>query len=100
MALYFYNYSTWTSRPGIYLEDLYVSETVRGKGYGTKLLSTLAKEVLEMGGGRLEWSVLKWNTPSIRFYESIGAKGMEDWMGMRVDGEGLAKLAAKIEEKR
>jgi len=83
MALYFYNYSTWTSRPGIYLEDLYVKPETRGKGHGTMLLSALAKEVLEMGGARLEWSVLKWNTPSIKFYESIGAKGKEEWMGMR-----------------
>jgi GNAT superfamily N-acetyltransferase len=95
LALYFYNYSTWRARPGIYLEDLYVREAERGHGYGQQLLGTLAQEVLEMGGGRLEWSVLKWNTPSIGFYESIGAKAMTEWQTMRVDGEGLKGLARK-----
>jgi GNAT superfamily N-acetyltransferase len=95
--LYFYNYSTWRARPGIYLEDLYVRETERGHGYGQRLLGTLAKEVLEMGGGRLEWSVLKWNTPSIGFYESIGAKALTEWQTMRVDGDGLNVLAKRAE---
>ncbi|KAF5018231.1 hypothetical protein F66182_9794 [Fusarium sp. NRRL 66182] len=94
MALYFYNYSTWRSRAGIYLEDLYVRNSERGKGYGKKLLSTLAKQVLAIDGGRLDWSVLKWNEPSIKFYESIGASAMNEWVGMRVDGEGLNKLAS------
>ena len=67
MALYFYNYSTWRSRAGIYLEDLYVRESERGKGYGKKLLSTLAKQVVAIEGGRLDWVVLKWNEPSIQF---------------------------------
>ncbi|KAF7551380.1 hypothetical protein G7Z17_g5064 [Cylindrodendrum hubeiense] len=93
MALYFYNYSTWRSRAGIYLEDLYVRPTERGSGYGKKLLSALAKQVVATGGHRLEWVVLKWNEPSIKFYESIGAQAMNDWVGMRVDGEGLTKLA-------
>lgn len=93
MALYFYNYSTWRSKPGIYLEDLFVRPEHRGKGYGKRLLVELAKEVVAMGGGRLEWSVLKWNEPSIKFYESIGAKAMNEWVGMRVDGAGLDKLA-------
>ncbi|KAF7561799.1 hypothetical protein G7046_g2343 [Stylonectria norvegica] len=93
MALYFYNYSTWRSRPGIYLEDLYVRSTERGNGYGRKLLSALAKQVVSMDGGRLEWAVLKWNEPSIKFYEKIGAVAMNDWVGMRVDGEGLQTLA-------
>ena len=97
MALYFYNYSTWRAKPGIYLEDLYVRAGERGKGYGGRLLSELAKEVVQMGGGRLEWSVLKWNTPSIEFYEAIGAMKMDEWVGMRVDGEGLKKLARKAE---
>lgn len=95
IALYFYNYSTWRARPGIYLEDLFVSSSQRKKGYGKKLLSALAKEVVAMGGGRLEWSVLKWNEPSIKFYESIGATMMNEWVGMRVDGEGLVKLAGE-----
>ncbi|KAK7424823.1 Peroxygenase 1 [Neonectria magnoliae] len=93
MALYFYNYSTWRSRPGVYLEDLFVRPTERAKGYGKKLLSALAKQVVAMDGGRLEWVVLKWNEPSIKFYESIGAQAMNDWVGMRVDGDALAKLA-------
>lgn len=97
MALYFYNYSTWRSKAGIYLEDLFVRESERGKGYGTRLLGELAKEVVEMGGGRLDWSVLKWNEPSIKFYEGIGAKRMEEWVGMRVDGSGLGELAKRAE---
>jgi len=95
MALYFYNYSTWRSKAGIYLEDLFVRESQRGKGYGQQLLGTLAKELVEKEGGRLEWSVLKWNKPSIDFYERIGAMAMNEWMTMRVDGEGLEKLAKR-----
>lgn len=99
MALYFYNYSTWRSKAGIYLEDLFVMPAGRGKGYGTRLLSELAKEVVAMGGARLEWSVLKWNEPSIKFYESeaIGAQAMNEWVGMRVDGPGLEKLAHLVD---
>ncbi|KAI9901108.1 hypothetical protein N3K66_002925 [Trichothecium roseum] len=93
MALYFYNYSTWRSRPGIYLEDLFVRPEARGRGFGKRLLVELAKEVVAMKGTRLEWSVLKWNEPSIKFYESIGAQAMNDWVGMRVDNAGLDKLA-------
>ncbi|RDA92814.1 hypothetical protein CP533_0788 [Ophiocordyceps camponoti-saundersi (nom. inval.)] len=93
MALYFYSYSTWRSRPGIYLEDLFVQPSERGKGYGKRLLVELAKHVVDMGGGRLEWAVLKWNEPSIRFYESVGAKPMDEWMSMRVDGPAVDKLA-------
>ncbi|PGG98692.1 hypothetical protein AJ79_08777 [Helicocarpus griseus UAMH5409] len=96
MALFFYNYSTWRSAPGIYLEDLYVQPEHRGKGCGLALLRRLAAETVKVGGKRLEWSVLKWNEPSIKFYESesVGAKGMEEWMKMMVDGEALTKLAA------
>ncbi|KAL2264208.1 hypothetical protein VTK26DRAFT_484 [Humicola hyalothermophila] len=97
MALYFYNYSTWRARPGIYLEDLYVRQSERKKGYGKRLLVELAKEVVAMRGGRLEWSVLKWNEPSIRFYESIGARMMNEWVTMRVDGDGLTKLATLLD---
>ncbi|OIW32312.1 acyl-CoA N-acyltransferase [Coniochaeta ligniaria NRRL 30616] len=97
IALYFYNYSTWRARPGIYLEDLFVRDTQRKKGYGKRLLVELAKEVVAMQGGRLEWSVLKWNEPSIRFYESIGANMMSEWVGMRVDGDGLTKLAGLLD---
>lgn len=98
MALYFYNYSTWRAKAGIYLEDLYVSPSERNKGYGKKLLVTLAKEVVAMNGGRLDWSVLKWNEPSIRFYEDvIGATRMEEWVGMRVDREALGKLSTMLD---
>ncbi|KAK4040688.1 acyl-CoA N-acyltransferase [Parachaetomium inaequale] len=97
IALYFYNYSTWRARPGIYLEDLYVKQSERKNGYGKRLLVELAKEVVAMQGGRLEWAVLKWNEPSIKFYESIGAQMMSEWVGMRVDGEGLNKLATMLD---
>ena len=95
MALYFYNYSTWTGVPGIYLEDLFVQEAHRNKGYGKLLLKELAKEVLKVGGQRLEWSCLDWNEPSLRFYtsEKIGASKKDQWVGLRVEGEGLSKLA-------
>ncbi|RYP12467.1 hypothetical protein DL765_007321 [Monosporascus sp. GIB2] len=97
MALYFYNYSTWRARHGIYLEDLFVRPSERKKGYGKRLLVELAREVEAGGGGRLEWSVLKWNEPSIKFYEAIGAKKMEEWVGMRVEREGLTKLAGLLD---
>lgn len=93
MALYFYNYSTWRSRPGIWLEDLFVRPEYRKKGYGKRLLVELAKEVVAFNGGRLEWCVLKWNEPSIKFYESIGATAMNEWVTMRVDNDGLDRLA-------
>ncbi|RYC58795.1 hypothetical protein CHU98_g7423 [Xylaria longipes] len=97
MALYFYNYSTWRAKAGIYLEDLFVRQTERKKGYGKKLLVELAKEVVAMDGGRLDWSVLKWNEPSIKFYESIGANATNEWVGMRVDREGVTKLASLLD---
>lgn len=93
MALYFHNYSTWRAKPGIYLEDLFVKPKYRKRGYGTLLLKELAKEVTRIDGGRLEWSCLKWNEPSLKFYESLGAKQMDGWVGLRVDGEELEKLA-------
>jgi GNAT superfamily N-acetyltransferase len=97
MALYFYNYSTWRSAPGIYLEDLYVQPAARGNGYGFKLLKYLAKQVLEIKGRRLEWSVLTWNTPSIEFYKQVGAKAMDEWLKMMVEGEeALQKLAEGV----
>ncbi|KAI9816297.1 MAG: hypothetical protein M1827_001899 [Pycnora praestabilis] len=95
MALYFYNYSTWRGAPGVYLEDLFVRPAHRRKGYGRLLLGALAKEVLRVGGARLDWSVLKWNQPSIEFYEGLGAKMMGEWVGMRVEGEGLVALTGK-----
>ncbi|KAF9366600.1 hypothetical protein BGX34_000068 [Mortierella sp. NVP85] len=92
-ALYFTNYSTWRGRGGIYLEDLFVKKSVRGQKIGKKLLGELAKEVEKMQGGRLEWSVLKWNEPSIEFYKKLGAVAMEEWQTMRVDGTALIELA-------
>ncbi|OAL47396.1 GCN5-related N-acetyltransferas-like protein [Pyrenochaeta sp. DS3sAY3a] len=95
MALYFYNYSTWTGVPGIYLEDLFVKPAYRKKGYGKALLKALAQEVLKVGGKRLEWSCLDWNEPSLQFYQSeaIGAKTKNEWVGLRVEGDKLNKLA-------
>ena len=97
MALYFYNYSTWRAKAGIYLEDLFVSPSARGKGYGKRLLVELAKQVVAADGGRLDWVVLKWNEPSIKFYKSIGATAMDEWVGMRVDREALVKLAHALD---
>ncbi|KAJ5894908.1 GNAT family acetyltransferase [Penicillium taxi] len=93
MALYFYNYSTWRSAPGIYLEDLYVQPSARSHGYGFKLLKFLAKQTLEIGGRRLEWSVLNWNQPSIQFYKQVGAKAKDEWTGMVMEGDALHRLA-------
>lgn len=93
MALYFHNYSTWRAAPGIYLEDLFVKPKYRKRGYGKVLIRELAKEVVRINGGRLEWSCLTWNTPSLEFYEALGAKRMTEWVGLRVDGENLKKLA-------
>jgi len=95
MALHYASYSTWRASPGIYLEDLFVRPRHRGKGYGKLLLATLARLVREMGGERLEWSVLRWNEPSLRFYDGLGARRMEGWVGMRVDdlgGEGEGEV--------
>ncbi|MCJ1389663.1 hypothetical protein MMC18_002520 [Xylographa bjoerkii] len=97
MALFFHNYSTWRAAPGIYLEDLFVRPEFRGRGYGTLLLRELARETERIGGQRLEWSVLKWNEPSLRFYEGLGAVRMEEWVGMRVEGEGLGRMAGRGE---
>jgi GNAT superfamily N-acetyltransferase len=96
MALYFHNYSTWTSAPGIYLEDLFVRPEYRGKGYGKALLGELAREGLRLGCKRLDWSVLKWNKSAIDFYlsEVVGGKIMDEWEGVRVEKERLEKLAA------
>ncbi|KAK0249699.1 hypothetical protein LTR94_010297 [Friedmanniomyces endolithicus] len=93
MALYFPNYSTWRSLPGLHLEDLYVRPAYRGRGYGGLLIRALAQEVLRMGGGRLEWSCLKWNEGSLRFYEGLGARRMEGWVGLRLEGGQLEDVA-------
>ncbi|GAB7354604.1 hypothetical protein MBLNU459_g5043t1 [Dothideomycetes sp. NU459] len=93
MALYFNNYSTWRGAPGIYLEDLFVQPQYRKRGYGTLLIKALAKEVKRIGGARLEWCCLKWNEPSLKFYRSLGAQELQDWVTLRVDGDALDKLA-------
>jgi GNAT superfamily N-acetyltransferase len=92
-ALFFYNYSTWQGRPGLYLEDLFVRPPFRGKGIGKALLVYLAKLAVEETCGRFQWQVLDWNQPSIDFYEALGAKKMSEWITMRVDGQALEELA-------
>ncbi len=93
IAVWFLTYSTWTGRNGIWLEDLYVRDEFRGRGYGKALVSRLAAECLERGYSRLEWTVLDWNAPSIAFYRSIGAEPMSEWTTQRVTGQALAELA-------
>jgi hypothetical protein len=93
-ALYFYNYSTFLAKPGIYLEDLFVWPEHRGKGHGKALMLHLARLAVQQGCGRFEWSVLDWNEPSIAFYRSLGAVGMDEWTVQRVSGEALLKLGA------
>ncbi len=93
-ALFFHNYSTFRGKPGIYLEDLFVVPAARGLGHGRALLAALAKLALERDCCRVEWSVLNWNTPSIGFYESLGARPMNEWSVYRLTDEPLKKLAA------
>src|SRR3954453_10435555 len=93
-AFYFYNYSTWQGRPGLYLEDLFVHPEFRGKGIGKALLLHLARIAVDENCGRFQWQVLDWNKPAIDFYESLGAKVMKEWLTMRVEGDALTKLAA------
>ena len=95
-ALYFHNFSTFLGRPGIYLEDLYVQPTMRGKGLGKILLGYLASHAIELNCGRLEWWVLDWNKPAIDFYQSLGAQPMDEWTVNRVAGEALGKLAKQL----
>jgi len=92
-ALWFYNFSTFKARHGIYLEDLYVRPQFRGQGAGKALLKHLAARAMHEGCARFEWWVLDWNTSSIRLYEALGARAMEEWTVFRLDGEALARLA-------
>ena len=92
-ALFFHNFSTFEGRPGIYLEDLFVRPEARGCGLGKALLGELARIAVERDCARLEWWVLDWNEPSIGFYKSLGARPMDEWTVMRVDGKALAALA-------
>jgi GNAT superfamily N-acetyltransferase len=94
-AIWFYSYSTFTGRHGIYLEDLYVEPEHRGGGIGKAMLATLAKRCVDEGLTRLEWSVLDWNEPSIGFYRSLGAVPMDDWVRYRLAGEALASIGTK-----
>ena len=94
-ALFFHNFSTFLGKAGIYLEDLYVKPQYRGKGYGKALIKKLASIAVERGCGRLEWSCLDWNKPSIDFYLSLGAEPMSDWTVFRVAGSTLENLAEK-----
>jgi GNAT superfamily N-acetyltransferase len=91
-ALFFHNFSTFEGKPGIYLEDLFVRPEARGSGLGKALLARLAALAVERDCARLEWSVLDWNAPAIGFYQSIGARLMDGWTGMRVDGQQLIEL--------
>ena len=92
-ALFFHNYSTFLAKPGIYLEDLFVDPEFRGKGLGKALLKELARIALERNCGRVEWSVLDWNEPSINFYKSLGAVSMDEWTSYRLTGDALHRLA-------
>lgn len=100
-ALYFFNYSTWLGRPGLYLEDLFVLPEFRGLGIGKALLQRVAAIAVEKGCPRLQWEVLDWNTPAIEFYQAMGAEFLDTWRNVRVTGDALLKLAgapATIEE--
>jgi GNAT superfamily N-acetyltransferase len=92
-AVYFYNFSTWLGRPGLYLEDLFVEPEKRGKGYGRALLVELAKIARDRGCGRMEWAVLDWNEPAIKFYRALGAEPMDEWTVFRLTRDGIEKLA-------
>jgi len=92
-ALYFYNWSTWLGRPGLYLEDLFVRPQRRGNGIGKALLAELARIAVREGCGRFQWQVLDWNEPALGFYRSLGAQLVPEWLTVRLDGEALQRLA-------
>ena len=95
-SLWFYNYSTFVGRHGIWLEDLFVRPSARGSGAGKALLVNLARRCVDEGLGRFEWSVLDWNAPSIAFYDSLGAATMDEWLIRRLTGDGIRKLAGLL----
>lgn len=97
-ALFFHNFSTFTGRPGIYLEDIYVKPEMRGRGYGKCLLTYVARLAVERKCTRMEWSVLDWNEPSIRFYRSLGAVAMDEWTVQRLAGSALDEVATMFGE--
>src|SRR6266576_3621809 len=92
-GVYFFNFSTWLGRPGLYLEDLFVKPETRGRGYGRTLLIHLAKIARDHGCGRMEWAVLDWNEPAIQFYNKLGAGSLDDWRVFRLTGDGIGRLA-------
>jgi len=94
-ALYFQSFSTFLGKPGLYLEDLFVRPEYRGRGYGKALMVFVARLANARGYGRLEWSVLDWNTPARDFYRTLGARPLDDWIGQRMTGEAIARLAAE-----
>ena len=94
-ALFFHNFSTFLGLPGIYLEDLFVRPSARGKGVGQHLLGWLARETVQRGCGRLDWQVLDWNEPAIRFYKSLGATPMQEWNTFRLTGAALERVAGR-----
>ena len=96
-ALYFFNYSTWMGRPGLYLEDLFVAPEFRGLGIGKALLQQVAAIAQEKNCPRLQWEVLDWNTPAIEFYRAMGAEFLDEWRNVRMIGEALARLAGGVE---
>lgn len=99
-ALFFHNYSTFVSKPGLYLEDIYIYPEYRGRGIGKMMMTYLAKLAVDRDCGRFEWSCLKWNKPSLDFYASLGAEAMEEWVTLRVSGENLKSLAGLFTQKR
>jgi GNAT superfamily N-acetyltransferase len=99
-ALYFFNYSTWLGRPGLYLEDIFVQPEFRGLGIGKALLQQVAAIAVERNCPRLQWEVLDWNTPAIDFYRAMGAEFLDEWRNVRVSGEALARLAGAPSDAR
>ena len=97
-ALYFFNYSTWLGRPGLYLEDIFVPVELRGKGVGKALLQRVAAVAVEKNCPRLQWEVLDWNTPAIDFYRAMGAEFLDEWRNVRISGEALQRLAGVASE--
>ena len=94
-AFWFFAYSTWRGQPTLYLEDLFVRPDARGRGIGKEMMGFLARAALDAGCGRFVWQVLDWNTPSIEFYESLGAEVVREWLTCRLDGEALQALAGR-----
>jgi GNAT superfamily N-acetyltransferase len=95
-ALWFFTFSTWLGKPGVYLEDLFVRPELRGQGIGKAMMIELARIAVREGCGRFEWSVLDWNQPSIDFYRSLGARLMEEWVVCRLEGDALQSLAERV----